>query len=229
MCIYMYVYNIYVYICIYTYIYVYIRIYTYIYVYICIYTYMYIFKCGGCNATYVGQTGRHLHIRIHEHLGVSSITGNQSLCANVVHKFKCGGCNATYVGQTGHHLHIRIHEHLGVSSITGNQSLCVNVVHKFKCGGCNATYVGQTGRHLHIRIHEHLGVSSITGNQIKTSSSIYEHIQQTGYWADNTCFSTICHTRNKCDLPILEHFYIKKLKPDLNRQIDNSAFYLIGL
>ena len=52
------------------------------------------------------------------------------------------------------------------------------------------TYVGQTGRHLHIRIHEHLGVSSITGNQIKTSSSIYEHIQQTGHWADNTCFLT---------------------------------------
>ena len=84
-------------------------------------------------------------------------------------------------------------------------------------------------RHLHMRIHEHLGVSSITGNQIKTSSSIYEHIQQTVHWADNTCFSTICHTRNKCDLPILERFYIKKLKPDLNRQIDNSAFYLIGL
>ena len=60
-------------------------------------------------------------------------------------------------------------------------------------------------------------------------SSIYEHIQQTGHWADNTCFSTICHTSNKCDLPILERFYIKKLKPDLNRQIDNSAFYLIGL
>ena len=102
-------------------------------------------------------------------------------------------------------------------------------VYKFKCGGCNATYVGQTGRHLHIRIHEHLGVSSITGNQIKTSSSIYEHIQQTGHWADNTCFSTICHASNKCDLPILERFYIKKLKPDLNCQIENFAFYLICL
>ena len=90
-------------------------------------------------------------------------------------------------------------------------SLRANVVYKFKCGGCNATYVGQTGRHLHIRIHEHLGVSSITGNQIKTSSSIYEHIQQTGHWADNTCFSTICHTSIKCDLPILERFYIKNL------------------
>ena len=37
----------------------------------------YKFKCGGSYATYVGQTGRHLHIRVHEHLGKSSITGNQ--------------------------------------------------------------------------------------------------------------------------------------------------------
>ena len=28
---------------------------------------VYKFKCDGCNATYVGQTGCHLHICIHEH------------------------------------------------------------------------------------------------------------------------------------------------------------------
>ena len=37
----------------------------------------YKFKCGGCNATYVGQTGRHPRTCIHEHLGILSITGNQ--------------------------------------------------------------------------------------------------------------------------------------------------------
>ena len=37
------------------------------------------------------------------------------------------------------------------------------------------------------------------------------------------------YTYFRTNLPILERFYIKKLKPDLNRQIDNSAFYLIGL
>ena len=91
--------------------------------------------------------------------------------------------------------------------------LCANVVYKFKCGGCNATYVGQTGRHLRTRIYEHLGISSTTGNQIKTTTSIYEHIQQTGHRVDNTCFSSICYTRNKCDLPILERYQIKRLKP----------------
>ena len=109
-------------------------------------------------------------------------------------------------------------------------SLCAKCrIYKFNCGGCNATYVGQTGCHLRTRIHEHLGISSITGNQIKTTPSIYELIQQTRHRADNICFSTICYTRNKCDLPILERYYIKRLKPDLNRLINNTLYYLIGL
>jgi hypothetical protein len=36
---------------------------------------VYKFQCSSCNATYVGQTARHLHTRISEHLGVSSTTG----------------------------------------------------------------------------------------------------------------------------------------------------------
>ena len=64
---------------------------------------------------------------------------------------------------------------------------------------------------------------------MKTTFSIYEHIQQTGHRANNICFFTICYTRNKCDLPILERYYIKRLKPDLNRQIDNTVYYVIGL
>ena len=94
---------------------------------------------------------------------------------------------------------------------------------------CNATHVSQTSRHLRTRMHYHLGKSSITGNQIKTTSSIYELIQQTGHCADKTCFSTICYTCNKCDLPILESYHIKRLKPNLNRQINNTVHYLIGL
>ena len=51
---------------------------------------VYKFKCGGCNATYISQTGRHLHICIHEHLGLSSITSNQikttSLFMNIFNK-----------------------------------------------------------------------------------------------------------------------------------------------
>ena len=107
--------------------------------------------------------------------------------------------------------------------------LCTNVVHKFKCSGCNATCIGQTGHHLRTRIHKHHGLSSIIGNKIKTTTSIYEQIQQTGHRANKTCFSTIFYTRNKCNLPILEHYHIKRLKPNLNRQINNTVYYLIGL
>ena len=36
---------------------------------------VYLFKCRCCSASYVGQTTRHLHTRISEHLGISPITG----------------------------------------------------------------------------------------------------------------------------------------------------------
>ena len=39
---------------------------------------VYLFKCRCCSASYVGQTTRHLHTRVSEHLGISPITGRQS-------------------------------------------------------------------------------------------------------------------------------------------------------
>ena len=39
---------------------------------------VYLFKCRCCSASYVGQTMRHLHTRISEHLGISPITGKPS-------------------------------------------------------------------------------------------------------------------------------------------------------
>ena len=39
---------------------------------------VYFFKCRCCSASYVGQTTRHLHTRISEHLGISPITGKHS-------------------------------------------------------------------------------------------------------------------------------------------------------
>ena len=38
---------------------------------------MYKYKCQCCGALYVGQTRRHIHTRISEHMGVSSKTGNK--------------------------------------------------------------------------------------------------------------------------------------------------------
>ncbi len=39
---------------------------------------VYLFKCRCCSASYLGQTTRHLHTRISEHLGISPITGKPS-------------------------------------------------------------------------------------------------------------------------------------------------------
>ena len=39
---------------------------------------VYLFKCRCCFASYVGQTTRHLHTRISEHLGISPITGKHT-------------------------------------------------------------------------------------------------------------------------------------------------------
>ena len=39
---------------------------------------VYKFSCGGCNATYYGETCRHLCVRVGEHLGVSPLTVKKS-------------------------------------------------------------------------------------------------------------------------------------------------------
>jgi hypothetical protein len=41
---------------------------------------VYSFTCRCCSASYVGQTTRHLHTRVSEHLGITPITGK--LCKN---------------------------------------------------------------------------------------------------------------------------------------------------
>ncbi|XP_057298541.1 uncharacterized protein LOC130629389 [Hydractinia symbiolongicarpus] len=40
--------------------------------------FIYRYKCSGCNATYIGETSRHLKVRASEHLGVSPLTGKKS-------------------------------------------------------------------------------------------------------------------------------------------------------
>ena len=39
---------------------------------------VYVLKCRCCSASYAGQTTRHLHTRISEHLGIFPITGKPS-------------------------------------------------------------------------------------------------------------------------------------------------------
>ena len=39
---------------------------------------VYKFLCGRCNATYYGETCRHLNVRVGEHSGISALTGKKS-------------------------------------------------------------------------------------------------------------------------------------------------------
>ena len=54
---------------------------------------VYKYQCGGCNATYIGKTKRHLHTRISEHMGISPLTGKVVAQSNTTaifdHTAKC--------------------------------------------------------------------------------------------------------------------------------------------
>ena len=57
---------------------------------------VYLFKCRCCSASYVGQTTRHLHTRVSEHLGISPITGKPSSSSPVMSSIFC------HLKTTGH-------------------------------------------------------------------------------------------------------------------------------
>jgi hypothetical protein len=44
---------------------------------------VYLYKCQCCGALYVGQTRRHIHTHMYEHMGVSPLTRYSTLISNV--------------------------------------------------------------------------------------------------------------------------------------------------
>ena len=86
------------------------------------------------------------------------------------------------------------------------------VVYSFQCGLCDAGYVGYTCRHLHQRIEEHKG--SAIGNHFREQHDMEpEDIAQR--------FRILRKCQNKFDCLIFEMFFIKELKPTLNKQCDS--------
>ena len=86
------------------------------------------------------------------------------------------------------------------------------VVYSFQCGLCDAGYVGYTCRHLHQRIEEHKG--SAIGNHLRE-----QHDMEPEDIAEN--FRILRKCQNKFDCLIFEMFFIKELKPTLNKQCDS--------
>ena len=86
------------------------------------------------------------------------------------------------------------------------------VVYNFQCNLCDAGYVGYTCRHLHQRIEEHKG--SAIGNHLKEQHDMApDDIAQ--------FFNILKKCQNKFDCLIFEMFFIKELKPTLNKQCDS--------
>ena len=85
-----------------------------------------------------------------------------------------------------------------------------SIVYKFTCSSCKATYYGKISRHFIVRCREHLGVNK-KGKSIKgVSSSIRDHINDTGHNASLDDFCVIDNTSNELDLLIHESLLILK-------------------
>ena len=87
-----------------------------------------------------------------------------------------------------------------------------NVVYFFKCDLCDADYVGFTSRHLYQRVEEHK--RSAIGNHVRE-----QHGNDPCGIAKN--FRVLRKCSNKFDCLIFEMFFIRDLKPKLNKQSDS--------
>ncbi len=90
------------------------------------------------------------------------------------------------------------------------------VVYSFSCNPscnlCDADYVGYTARHLHKRIAEHK--SSAIGKHFKESHGDVNLLKENQFRVVKKC-------RGKFDCLIYEMLFIKKLRPNLNKQADS--------
>ena len=84
-----------------------------------------------------------------------------------------------------------------------------NVVYFFECDLCDADYVGSTSRHLHQRVEEHK--RSVIGNHVRE-----KHGNKPCEIAKN--FRVLRKCSSKFDCLVFEMFFIRDLKPKLNKQ-----------
>ena len=86
-----------------------------------------------------------------------------------------------------------------------------SVVYYYKCGLCDTDYVGFTSRHLHQRVEEH-----------KRSTIGYHVKDDNGGDPDSigNNFEILKKCQSKLDCLIFEMLFIRKLRPNLNKQSD---------
>ena len=95
------------------------------------------------------------------------------------------------------------------------------VVYQFSCAGCNSRYIGETSRHFSTRIKEH--------TESDKNSHICKHFNTSPLCKNKyspSCFSILDSASNSIDLKLKEAFYINKIKPELNRQLQHYNTFL---
>ena len=89
-----------------------------------------------------------------------------------------------------------------------------NVVYKFTCANCNVCYIGETTQQFITRINQHLFTD--------VKSAVYKHLHSTeacNASCNSESFSIIDRAPTEYQLRIKEALHIRKLKPELNRQV----------
>ena len=98
---------------------------------------VYLFKCRCCSASYVGQTTRHLHTRVSEHLGISPITGKPSSSppmSSIFSHLKTTGHTANFddfeiVSSCSDDCELMIHESLLISKLKPTLNVQSSSIH----------------------------------------------------------------------------------------------------
>ena len=107
---------------------------------------------------------------------------------------------------------------------------CSNLIYLFKCR-CDKQYVGKTIQRLETRIGQHIPAwltkpktsTNDDDEQPKVTSAIGEHLLNNTKCLDKydrSMFSIVCRARTSSTLHVLEPLFIKKLKPELCKQME---------
>ena len=105
--------------------------------------------------------------------------------------------------------------------------VCSNVIYKYSCSGCIATYYGKTCINLKIPCYKHLGTNKSGGKRAcPSSSSVWDHIKQSGHAGTLEDFSIISKTDMTFDLLIHESLLIQRDRPNLNSQQSSISMVL---
>ena len=108
--------------------------------------------------------------------------------------------------------------------------LSLDLIYKFLYSRCNVTYYGETERHLFVRASEHLGITSLTQKWVNNpqKSVIMDHILLKGHNATYDNFSILIPEHSQFKLHLKESLWIKRDKPELNRNIYTHSLELFS-